>query len=293
LSVVVAAIAVGAAAGVWWSARPRPEAQPTRSEPRRTVSRPAPAAPAPQPTASVEPRVAPTPQAPLATPHGPRIALVFDDAGGSLDDIDRIIAIGRPVTVAVLPGLSYSADAALRARAAGLEVILHLPIASTDAERRLGPGAVTVDMDDATITATVRAGLDAIPGAIGANNHMGSAGTADRRVMRAILRVIKARGMFFLDSRTTAGTVVEEVAAEIGVRTARRALFLDNADDETAIREQVTRMITMAKTKGTIVAIGHAQKLTAGVVAAMLDELDREGVTLVPLSTVAGLGDAR
>jgi hypothetical protein len=221
-----------------------------------------------------------------AEPSGPRVALVFDDAGGSLDDLDAIIAIGRTVTVAILPELAHSVAVAERVRAAGLEVILHLPIASTDSERRLGPGAVTIDMDDAAIEATVHKGFLSAPGAIGANNHMGSAGTADRRVMRAVMRAVKARRGFFLDSRTTTGTVVEEVAAEVGVKTARRAIFLDNVEEEEAIRQQVQRMIEMAKARGSIVAIGHAQRITPRVIALMLPELDRHGVTLVPLSTL-------
>jgi polysaccharide deacetylase 2 family uncharacterized protein YibQ len=247
------------------------------------------AAPTPRRAATAVPNEPPTLE-PNATPpqeaDAARVALVFDDAGGSLDDLDEIIAIGRSVTVAVLPELQHSTEVAERARSAGLEVILHLPIASTDKERRLGPGAVTTDMSDDAIAATVDADFRSVSGAIGANNHMGSAGTADRRVMRAVLRAVKARGGFFLDSRTTTGTVVEEVAAEIGVKTARRAIFIDNDENEEAIRQQVRRMIQMAKARGAIVAIGHAQRITPRVIAQMLPEIDRHGVALVPLSTL-------
>jgi hypothetical protein len=237
------------------------------------------------PTAAPAPSTpGPSPRGQTADHDGPRVAVVFDDAGGSLEDVGEIIDIGRPVTVAVLPELAHSTGVAERARSAALEVILHLPIASTDGERRLGPGAVTVGMDDATIEAVVRGGFASVPGAIGANNHMGSAGTADRRVMRAVLRAVKAHGGFFLDSRTTVGTVVEEVAAEVGVRTARRAIFLDNVEGEDAIRVQVRRMIEMAKARGAVVAIGHAQRITPGVIARMLPEIERAGVRLVPLS---------
>jgi uncharacterized protein len=82
---------------------------------------------------------------------------------------------------------------------------------------------------------------------------------------------------------------VEEVAAEAGVKTARRAIFLDNVEDEDAIRQQVRRMIEMAKARGAIVAIGHAQRMTPRVIARMLPEIDQHGVSIVPLSTlVAG-----
>jgi hypothetical protein len=219
-------------------------------------------------------------------PGTPRVAIVFDDAGGSLDDVEAIIAIGRPVAVAVLPGLRHSADVARRARAAGLEVLLHLPIEAEESSPPLGPGGITNDMDEAAIRGVVEDDLASVPGAIGVNNHMGSRGTADRRVMRAILEVVKERGLVFLDSRTTKETIAESLAVEMGVRTARRHVFLDNTDEEAAIRKEVERTITMARERGAVVAIGHAHRQTPRIVAAMLAEFDRQGVILVPLSSL-------
>jgi len=214
------------------------------------------------------------------------VAVIFDDAGGRLADVEEIIAIGRPVTVAVLPGLAHSAEVARRARAAGLEVLLHLPVEPNDSTQALGPGGITVDMDDAAIQATVRADLASVPGAVGVNNHMGSKGTADRRVMRAILGVVKERGLFFLDSVTTPKSVAGPVATEVGVRAAARTVFLDNVDEEEAIRGQIQHLIALARARGTAIAIGHAQRLTPRVVASMRDEFDRQRVMFVPLSTL-------
>jgi polysaccharide deacetylase 2 family uncharacterized protein YibQ len=155
-----------------------------------------------------------------------------------------------------------------------------------DDTKAMGPGGVMVAMSDADIQSTVRAGLASVPGAVGVNNHMGSKGTADRRVVRAMLEVARREGLFFLDSRTTVHTVGEEVAAELGVPAARRHVFLGNEDDEEAIRRQVRRLITLAKERGTAIAIGHAQRITARVVKDMLEELDREGIAIVPVSTL-------
>ncbi|MDR7418540.1 MAG: divergent polysaccharide deacetylase family protein [Armatimonadota bacterium] len=214
------------------------------------------------------------------------MAIILDDAGGSLSDVEAVIAIGRPVAVAVLPGLAHSSEVARRAVAAGLEVLLHLPVEAHSDNEKLGPGAVRVAMSDEDIRSTVRAGLASVPGAIGVNNHMGSRGTADARVMRAILEVVRERGLLFVDSRTTKDTVAESLAAEMGVPTARRHVFLDNEDDEEAIRGEVLRLISLARAQGEAIAIGHAQRLTPRVVARMLDEFDRQGVRIVPLSVL-------
>jgi hypothetical protein len=115
---------------------------------------------------------------------------------------------------------------------------------------------------------------------------MGSRGTADRRVIRAVLEVVRDQGLFFLDSRTTKDTVVEPVAAELGVRVARRAVFLDNDEREEAIRGEIERLIALAHTRGSAIAIGHAHRDTPRVVAAMLAAFDRQRVMLVPLSAL-------
>lgn len=215
-----------------------------------------------------------------------RVAFIFDDAGSSLEDLEEIIVIGRPVTVAVLPGLRFSAAVAERARSAGLEVILHLPLEAEDSSKDAGPGGITVSMSDAEIETAVRAALTAVPGAVGVNNHMGSKGTADERVMRAVLRVVKERNLLFVDSVTSSHTVAGRVAREMGIRTASRQAFLDNEDEPGAIRAQLRRVITIARRRGDAVAIGHAQRLTAQVLEEMLGEFDTAGIQLVPVSAL-------
>jgi polysaccharide deacetylase 2 family uncharacterized protein YibQ len=252
----------------------------TPPEAMRTPASARPRATGPSPARTEVPRAEPSPE-PV-----PRLAIIFDDAGGSLAHVEDIIALGRPVAVAILPHLAYSTEAARRARAAGIEVLLHLPVEPEDDTKAMGTGGVMTAMDDAEIRAVVRSALDSVPGAVGINNHMGSKGTADYRVMRVILDIVRGAGLFYVDSVTTPRTIVAPVAEEIGVRTAARAVFLDNENDETAIRRQVFRAMTVARERGSAIAIGHAQRLTPRVVMAMLPEFDRAGVVLVPVSTL-------
>src|SRR2546428_4226641 len=129
-----------------------------------------------------------------------RVAILFDDAGGSLEQLDPIVALGRAVTVTVLPGLRHSRDVAARAQEAGLEVLLHLPMEPEDSRNALGPGGVTTGMNDVQIAQIVATDLSQVPGAIGLNNHEGSKATADERVMRAILQAVKSKGLIFVAS---------------------------------------------------------------------------------------------
>jgi hypothetical protein len=215
------------------------------------------------------------------------VAVIFDDAGATLAQLDPILALGRPVTVAVLPGLPASTAVAERAGAAGVQVILHLPLEAEETERALGPGGVTTAMSDEAIAAQVRAGLDGLPGVVGLSGHMGSRATTDHRVMAAVLSVVRERGLLFVDSRTTLETVAATVAREMGIPVAERAVFLDNEDDPTYITAQVRRLLEVARTKGSAVGIGHVQKQTAQVLAGLLPEFDRARIVFVPVSTLA------
>ena len=220
-------------------------------------------------------------------PATARVAVIFDDAGGTLEDIEAIIALERPATIAVLPGLRFSREVAEQGRAAGLEVFLHLPLEADDAATAMGPGGIAGTMTDEEIAAAVHDGLAWVPGAVGVNNHMGSKGTADERIMRAVLRVVKARGLIWVDSRTSLRTVGARLAGEMRIPTASRQVFLDNEDDPEAIRAQVRRIIEIAQKQGQAIAIGHAHRRTAQVLREMLGEFDTLGIEFVPASALA------
>lgn len=214
-----------------------------------------------------------------------RVAILFDDAGGNLQQIDDIVALARPVTVTVLPGLRFTREVARRAQEAGLEVLLHLPLEAEE-NLALGPGGITTSMSDAQIAQAVAADLGGVPGAIGLNNHMGSKGTADARVMRAILGVVKSRGLIFIDSVTSPRSVGAHLASEMQIRTASRAVFLDNQNEPDAIRAQLRRLITVALERKEVVAIGHATRLTPRVLMDMMGDFDRANIVLVPVSAL-------
>jgi polysaccharide deacetylase 2 family uncharacterized protein YibQ len=214
-----------------------------------------------------------------------RVAILFDDAGGSLVHMQAIIDLGRPVTITVLPGLRFSREVAVLAEEAGLDVMLHLPLEPEDPKLPLGPGGITTAMTDAQIAQVVAADLDQVPGAIGINNHEGSKATADERVMRAVLEVVRSRGLFFVDSVTSPRTIAGRMAAQMQIPTASRSVFLDNQNQAEAIRTQLRELITVALQRKQAIAIGHAMRMTPQVLQEMLVEFDRQDIELVPVST--------
>jgi polysaccharide deacetylase 2 family uncharacterized protein YibQ len=215
-----------------------------------------------------------------------RVAIIFDDAGYNLHAAQEVMDLGRPVTMSVLPDLPLSTPIAEDAPAHGVQIILHLPVQPEDASIPLGPGGVRVDMSDQTIRQTVTADLATVPTAVGANNHMGSLGTSDPRVMRAVIGVIKARHLFFVDSLTSPRSVAASVAREMRVPTGVRAVFLDNENNEAYVRGQFRELIRIVEARGQAIAIGHVGKVTVRVLREMLPEFDEAGIQLVHVSAL-------
>ena len=144
----------------WGPAAPRHPAPPAPRAVAPAAPPPAhlPALPAQNPEESQAPAVVPIPESrPVpAQPGRTRVAIIFDDAGYGIRAAQEIMAIGRPVTISVLPHLPYSAQIAEDAPAHHVEVILHLPVEPDNPSIRLGEGGITVAMSD-TIPAVARA----------------------------------------------------------------------------------------------------------------------------------------
>ncbi|MFP4183362.1 MAG: divergent polysaccharide deacetylase family protein [Halorhodospira sp.] len=222
---------------------------------------------------------------PLPTPWPlQQAALIIDDLGDRRHAGLRSIELPAEVTLAVLPHTPYGHQLAERAQEAGREVMLHLPM---QARRRIhpGPGALLLDMDEATVRRTVRQALEAVPGAAGVNNHMGSLLTRHPGHMRWLMEELAARDdLYFIDSRTSARTVAQRIAKEQGVANARRHVFLDPQRDPEVIAEQFEHFVAAAQQQGGVIAIGHPYPETLELLERELPRLQERGVAIVPVS---------
>ena len=190
-------------------------------------------------------------------PHAGNLTFVFDDAGHNLGQLEYFLRLPFPCTIAVLPGLRYSSESARRIRKAGKQVILHQPMQSVDLHINPGPGAVTPGLSAEQIKNIVRKNLEEIWPVAGMNNHEGSLMTADEAAMSAVLDVVAEKHIFFLDSRTTARSVVAKVAKEKNMAVWERAIFIDNDKSRAAMETQIKKGLSIARQKGSAIMIGH------------------------------------
>lgn len=218
-------------------------------------------------------------------PPPARAAVIIDDLGNDRAAVLRLAGWRQPVAGAVLPGLAGSAGAAESLSRSGKEVLLHLPMEPRGfPPASPGPGVILMSQTDGEIRATLAADLESVPGALGVNNHMGSAATADRRVMRVVAGELARRGLFFVDSRTTDETVAAEAAAQARVPCASRRVFLDDVATEAAIERSLADLVAKAKAEGSAIAIGHPHPVTLSILERELPRLADRGVRLVRVS---------
>jgi|GEM_PF-3257711 len=220
---------------------------------------------------------------------GPRAAIIIDDMGYSLEAMDALCRLGRPITASILPFTPRSQDVAARAAACGLETMLHLPLESLGIRqgRRLSvDGTILMGMTPDDIRLAVTEYLDALPGCRGINNHAGSDFTEEASLLQPILGVVKARGLYFIDSRTSRKSVAYEEAVRLGVRAASRQVFLDAEADAAGVRQRLIELFSYAKAHGQAVGIGHPKKETLAGLARHLGLADKMGVRLVFASAV-------
>lgn len=221
-----------------------------------------------------------------AVKRSPVVAVCIDDFGFFNNQLVReLLELDFPLTVSVIPGLRHSERIARAAIEAGKDVLCHLPMEAEKEGWDAGEiPLIRVEMKPAEIEKAIADALATVPGAVGMNNHMGSAATADRKVMESVLRVCRARGLFFLDSTTTPRSVVRETARGLGTLEAANDLFLDHG--EGATREMMQKLLSIAARRGTAIGIIHVRKETPADLRWMADEARREGIDFVTVRQI-------
>ena len=211
---------------------------------------------------------------------GAQLAIIIDDCGQWLDTERALIALPIPLTLSVLPHVRYTALVAREAAAAGKGVMLHLPMEPIS-HMYPGPGEIRDGMSDEQVSAQTEDDVAQVPLAKGANNHEGSEASANERVMKDVVSVMKSHDLFFIDSLTSAKSIAQQTAREAGVPSAKRDVFLDNEASVAYTESMLERAARIARENGSAIAIGHPKPSTLAAIRELYPKLQNEGVQFV------------
>lgn len=230
-------------------------------------------------------------QLPVVPPavNGARLVIIFDDGGHNLSQLEKCISLPFPVTIAVLPGIKFSREAASKVRSSGNEVILHQPMQAVNVNMNPGPGAITAGMSENQIRSVLFQNVTEIGPVTGMNNHEGSLITADKVLMSYVMKFASDEGLYFLDSRTNSATAVPEVAEALGYSYYERNVFLDNKKVREDIIAEIMKGLSIANKNGTAIMIGHvwSAEILPGILREFYPELRDKGYRF---STVSNSG---
>ena len=222
--------------------------------------------------------------APIPSVETKAIAIIIDDLGHSRPAAEPFLDMEYPLALSFLPNRPHTAELAEEAFRRGKTILMHLPMEPRGYPRTdPGPGVILLSMGSREIDRVLARDLDAVPHAIGFNNHMGSRASEDERVMTEVLRLARKRGLIFIDSRTSPESVGYRLAGEVGVPSAERSVFLDNIQTAEAIDEQIDRLLRDAELKGWAIGIGHPYPETAKALERLAVRAKEKGIVWISI----------
>nr|pir hypothetical protein HI0755 - Haemophilus influenzae (strain Rd KW20) [Haemophilus influenzae] len=213
-----------------------------------------------------------------------KLAIVIDDVGYHLKEDAAIFAMPREISVAIIPAAPYARARNQEAKSQGRDILIHMPMQPVSAVK-IEDGGLHLGMSAAQVNDRVNTAKNIVRDAIGMNNHMGSAATADPQLMTYLMTALQEKHLFFLDSRTIGKSVAGKIAKEQGVRSLDRHIFLDDSNEFADVQRQFKAAIHYARKHGSAIAIGHPRPNTIAVLQAGLRNLP-EDIQLVGMGNL-------
>ncbi len=243
------------------------------------------------PTAKSTAKTGTDPKKTVAGKEHPRtsrgtIVIVIDDVGYNMDQLEPFLKFPGSITMAVLPNVPYTKKAAEATVRSGKELILHQPMEAIG-DLNEGDGALLAGMSRADLVRTIEKNMMQVPGAIGVNNHMGSAATRDALIMETLLDTSRRLGLYFLDSMTIRDSLASPTAALMRMKIWERDVFLDNQPDRDYMVRAVEEGKRIASRYGRAILIGHVWSAElADTLMDLYPGLVEEGFTLSTISKI-------
>jgi len=215
----------------------------------------------------------------------PAVSIIIDDIGDRFKDGLRAVSLPAPYTYSFLPNTPFAKRLAEAANGMNKEVMLHMPMQATNG-KKLGPNGLTSNMTREVFDKTLMDAFNSIPHISGVNNHMGSLLTSDKQYMNWVMRFVadQKKQLYFIDSRTTADSVIVQAAKDNNINVLSRDTFIDYDATVESVTTQIHYLIKLAKKNGSAIGIAHPYPATLDVLETAWPLFYEAGVDLIPVS---------
>jgi len=184
----------------------------------------------------------------------PKLAIIIDDVSFRRD-VNAIKALGIPLTMSFLPPNKNHPNSAKLAAAQPFYMV-HIPLEAISFNATESNTLYVKDSQQ-LIMKRIEKIKKEFPKVKYINNHTGSKFTANEIAMNRLMFSLRKKNMMFIDSRTTAKTMVPRVMRNYGLPYIARDVFLDHVADVSEIKKQIKKAVAIAKRSGNAIAIGH------------------------------------
>lgn len=218
-----------------------------------------------------------------------KVALLIDDFGyandaGLLDAFFKDLPFS--FTISIIPGTRFGKEIAAIAHQERKQIIVHMPMEPEKDFNNQYRWIILNGMSPEKIKKQVKGAIESVPYAQGLNNHMGSLVTSKRKLMEPVLELLKEKGMFFVDSKTSSFSIGYSLAKDLGVKSTFNCVFLDNKRNEAYIENQFKKLIRRALHRGWVLGLGHSNMRTALTLRKMVKNCDDRRISFVPVSEI-------
>ena len=227
-------------------------------------------------------------------PDAPRVALIVGGLGVSTSATsDAIAKLPGAVTLGFVP---YGTDApalVVRARGAGHEVLLQVPMEPFQyPDNDPGPQTLLTSLTPQQNIDRLYWLMSRFQGYVGLANTMGARFTASETAFAPILHETAKRGLIFVDDGSNPRSVAGRIAGANNLPFARADVTLDAVPTPAEIDHALGRLEMTARERGSAVGIATALPVSIEHIAKWAKDAKSRGLLVVPVSAVAAKPDA-
>lgn len=234
----------------------------------------------------VEVYARPSPHARAGGAGPVRIAVLLNGLGlpGSPDGD---VLEGLPPDISVAYGAYGRSlqDWVSKARAAGHEVLLQIPLEPNDYPNEdPGPHTLLTTLPTHENIKRLQWLMSRYTGYVGVTNHMGAKFETTKEALLPVLEEVKRRGLLYVDDGSVNGSAAGQVATTLGLDYSMALVQIDSGQSAADIAKALAQLEAMAQERGAAIGVVQAKPETVKHLTEWAGKLEGKGIVLVPVS---------